>query len=105
MYFITQNKKGVSSLELMRRPGISYKAVWRMKQKLMQVMMERDQVKMLSGFIELDDACLGGEKSGSKVGRGSENKTPFVAAVQMTSQGQPEAIKLHIVNGFRSKTI
>jgi len=47
MYFITQNKKGVSSLELMRRPGISYKAVWRMKQKLMQVMMERDQVKML----------------------------------------------------------
>jgi len=39
------------------------------------------------------------------VGRGSENKTPFVAAVQMTSQGQPEAIKLHIVNGFRSKTI
>ena len=44
-------------------------------------MMERDQAKMLSGFIELDDACLGGEKSGGKVGRGSENKTPFVAAV------------------------
>jgi len=40
----------------MRRPGISYKAIWRIKQKLVQVMMERDQVKMLSGFIELDDA-------------------------------------------------
>jgi hypothetical protein len=39
----------------MRRPGISYKAIWRIKQKLVQVMMERDQVKMLSGFIELDD--------------------------------------------------
>ena len=76
-----------------------------MKQKLMQVMLERDQKKPLSGFIELDDAYLGGESSGGKTGRGSENKTPFIAAVQTTSQGQPEAIKLQIVDGFRSKTI
>lgn len=104
IYFITQDKKGISSLELMRRLGISYKAAWRMKQKLMQVMMERDEDKPLSGFIELDDAYLGGERSG-KPGRGAANKTPFVAAVQTTPQGQPEAIKLHIVDGFRSKTI
>lgn len=88
----------------MRRLGISYKAAWRMKQKLMQVMMEREQSKMLSGFIELDDAYLGGERSG-KPGRGAANKTPFVAAVQTTSQGQPEAIKLQIVDGFRSNSI
>ena len=105
MYFITQDKKGISSLELMRRLGISYKAAWRMKHKLMEVMQERDEKKPLSGFIELDDAYLGGEKHGGKPGRGSENKTPFVAAVQTTSQGQPEAIKLHIVDGFRSKSI
>jgi hypothetical protein len=104
IYFITQDKKCISSLELMRRLGISYKAAWRMKLKLMQVMMERDQAKTLSGFIELDDAYLGGEKPG-KPGRGSENKTPFVAAVQRTSQGHPEFIKLHIVDGFRSETI
>lgn len=104
LYFITQDKKGISALELMRRLGVSYKAAWRMKQKLMQVMMEREQSKMLSGFIELDDAYLGGERRG-KPGRGAANKTPFVAAVQTTSQGQPEAIKLQIVDGFRSKTI
>ncbi|WP_075185111.1 IS1595 family transposase [Teredinibacter haidensis] len=105
MYFITQDKKGVSALELMRRLGIGYKSAWRMKQKLMQVMLERDNDKPLSGFIELDDAYLGGERRGGKVGRGSENKTPFVAAVQTTKQGQPEAIKLQIVDGFRSRTI
>ena len=104
MYFVTQDKKGVSSLELMRRLGISYKAAWRMKQKLMQVMMERDEAKKLSGFIELDDAYLGGERSG-KPGRGAANKTPFIAAVQTTSLGQPELIKLKIVDGFRSKTL
>lgn len=105
MYFITQDKKGISALELMRRLGIGYKSAWRMKQKLMQVMLERDESKPLSGFIELDDAYLGGERRGGKVGRGSENKTPFVAAVQTTTQGQPEAIKLQVVDGFRSKTI
>lgn len=104
LYFITQDKKGISALELMRRLGISYPAAWRMKQKLMQVMMEREQTKMLSGFIEIDDAYLGGERPG-KVGRGAANKTPFIAAVQTTSEGQPEEIKLQIVDGFRSKTI
>ena len=104
LYFIVQDKKGISSLELKRCLGISYHAAWRMKQKFMQAMMEREQSKMLSGFIEIDDAYLGGERSG-KTGRGAEGKTPFVAAVQTTSQGQPEAVKLQIVDGFRSKTI
>jgi len=105
IYFITQDKKGISALELMRRLGISYKAAWRMKHKLMQVMLERDRKKPLSGFVELDDAYLGGERRGGKTGRGSENKTPFVAAVQTTSQGQPEALKLEVVDGFRSHVI
>ena len=104
LYFIAQDKKGVSALELKRRLGISYHAAWRMKQKLMQVMMEREETKQLSGFIELDDAYLGGERPG-KPGRGAANKTPFVAAVQTTPEGQPEAIKLQVVDGFRSKTI
>jgi hypothetical protein len=104
LYFISQDKKGVSALGLKRRLGISYPAAWRMKQKLMQVMLEREAEKKLSGFIELDDAYLGGEKPGTR-GRGSENKTPFIAAVQTTSTGQPEMIKLHVVDGFRSKSI
>jgi hypothetical protein len=91
-------------LRVERRLGISYPAAWRMKQKLMQVMLEREEEKKLSGFIELDDAYLGGEKPGTR-GRGSENKTPFIAAVQTTSACQPEMIKLYVVDGFRSKSI
>ncbi len=40
----------------------------------------------LQGFIELDDAYLGGERSGGKVGRGAAGKTPFIAAVGTTDQ-------------------
>ena len=51
-------------MKLHRHLGISYNAAWRMKHKLMQVMMEGDHNKKLSGLIELDDAYLGGERTG-----------------------------------------
>lgn len=105
IYFITQDKKGVSAMKLHRQLGISYNAAWRMKQKLMQVMMERDGEKQLSGFVEIDDAYIGGERTGGKRGRGAEGKTPFVAAVGTTEQGEPVYIKLSVVKGFTKKAI
>ena len=47
----------------------------------MQAMTEREQTRQLTGFVQLDDAYLGGERNGGKAGRGSENKQPFVIAV------------------------
>jgi len=47
----------------------------------MQTMLEREDDKNLSEFIEIDDAYLGGERTECKRGRGAEGKTPFVAAV------------------------
>lgn len=105
MYLIAQEKKGISAMNLMRELGISYNAAWRLKQKLMQVMFERDQQYKLTGFIELDDAYLGGERTGGKSGRGAAGKTPFVAAVETTQDGQPTRIKLSIIKGFRSAEI
>ena len=70
----------------------------------MQAMLECEQSKILSGFIGIDDASLGAEKSGTP-GRGAEGKTLFAAAVQTTSQGQPQAIKLQIIDGFHGKSI
>ena len=44
-------------------------------------MVEREQPRQLKGFVQIDDAYLGGERNGGKRGRGSENKQPFVIAV------------------------
>jgi len=105
IYFMTQNKKGISALDLKRKLGISYKASWRMRHKLMQVMMERESGKKLKGRIELDDAYLGGERTGGKRGRGSENKTPFVAAVQTDDLGHPQKIKLQVLDGLEKRVL
>ncbi|MCP5010333.1 MAG: IS1595 family transposase [Aestuariibacter sp.] len=105
IYFITQSKNGISSLALSRHLGISHNAAWRMKHKLMQVMLERDNEKPLQGRVEMDDSYWGGERRGGKRGRGAEAKKPFVAAVQTTEDEKPIKMKLSVVIGFQSKEI
>ena len=79
----------MSALELGRRLGVSYKTAWLLKHKVMETMRVREDTRQLSGRVEIDDAYLGGELSGGKAGRGSENKVPFIAAVQTTEDGRP----------------
>jgi transposase-like protein len=100
MYDITQSKQGISSLELGRRLGIRQKAAWRLKQKLMQVMMERDAGKKLNGRVEIDDAYIGGERSGGKRGRGAPGKTPIVVAVETTTKAEPTRLHLRRITRF-----
>jgi ribosomal protein L37AE/L43A len=94
MHLLTQSKNNVAALELMRHLGVCYKTAWLIKHKLMEVMRVREDGRELRGRVEIDDAYLGGEHSGGKVGRGSENKVPFVAAVQTTPEGQPQFVCL-----------
>jgi transposase-like protein len=103
IYLLTQRKKSISALELKRELGVNYNTAWLVKHKLMQVMYERQQHKRLSGRIEMDDAYLGGQRSGKR-GRGSENKIPFVAAVE-TIDGKPMTMHLRRVKGFRKSEI
>ena len=94
MHVLTQSKNNVAALELMRHLGVCYKTAWLIKHKLMEVMRVREDGRQLDGRVEVDDAYLGGERSGGKTGRGSENKVPFVAAVQTTPDGQPQFVCL-----------
>ena len=104
IFLMTQSKNGISALELSRQIGVSYNAAWRMKHKLMQVMLERGSEKMIGGRIAIDDAYLGGKRKSGKRGRGAKGKTPFVAAVQ-THEDKPERIKLSKIKGFQSVEI
>ena len=100
MYHLTQSKQGISSIELGRRLGVTQTTAWKIKHKLKQVMFERDAKKRLTGRVEIDDAYVGGERTGGKRGRGAEGKTPFVAALQTTAEGKPVLIQLRRVTRF-----
>jgi transposase-like protein len=88
MQLLTQAKSNVSALELKRQLGVSYRSAWLMKHKLLEAMRRAEAGRELTGRVEIDDAYLGGERSGGKAGRHSDNKVPFVVAVQTTEEGR-----------------
>lgn len=104
MFLISQSKNNISALELKRQLGVGYTTAWRVKHKLMQVMAEREAGRVLQGDVVMDDAYLGGEHRG-KAGRGSQNKVPFVAAVQLSAQGHPQFARFDPIGAFKKADI
>ena len=95
MHLLAQGKKGLSNIRLSRRLGISTNAAWRVQHKLMQAMIERDRRYKLGAAgprIEIDDAYIGGERTGEGSGRGRRGHTPFIIAVE-TFKGWSAAIR------------
>ena len=105
MYCLSQAKNGLSALALGRQLGVNNNTAWLLKHKLMQAMLERDHSYRLEGAVQVDDAYLGGELPGGKPGRGSENKTPILVAVQVSADGQPVVMKLSVLAGFRKQEV
>src|SRR5918911_811178 len=106
IYHLTQSKGGISSIELARRLGVRQPTAWLVKHKLMRAMAAREAGKpKLAGRVEIDDAYLGGERSGGKRGRGAAGKTPIVAAGETTPERKPKRLRLSVVKGFRKKEV
>jgi hypothetical protein len=103
MHLMTQAKNNVSALELKRHLGVRYKSAWLIKHKLLQVMAEREDRRVLDGRIEVDDAYLGGERPGKR-GRGSENKVSFIVAVQTADDGRPMLARMNRI-AFTRETV
>jgi hypothetical protein len=100
LYLLTQSKTNMAALELMRHLGVRYRTACRLKHKVMQAMTERETGRERKGIVLIDDAYLGGERNGGEAGGGSENKVPFVIAVEVSDQGHPRPAVMTPVSGF-----
>ena len=103
IHLLTSAKNDIAALELARQLGVKWDTAWLIKQKLMEVMRQRNATYKIGGEVQIDDAYLGGEKAG-KVGRGAANKIPFVIAVA-TRKNKPVYTQLRCVPGFTKEAI
>jgi hypothetical protein len=87
MHLLTQPKNNVSAPELERHLGLCYRTAWLIKHKILEGMRPAEADRPLTGRVKIKDAFLWGERSEQKAGRGSKDKVPFVAAVQITESG------------------
>lgn len=89
LYLLTQSKTNVAGLELTRHLGVCPRTAWRIKHKIMEAMSRQETRRQLRGFVEVDDAYLGGERNDGIRGRGASGKQPFIIAVSTDRQGRP----------------
>lgn len=84
MWYITNQKHGISALGLQRALDIgSYHTTWEWLHRLRHAMVRpgRDRI---SGIVEVDETYIGGKKAGKR-GRGAEGKILVVIAVQIAN--------------------
>ena len=106
LYLLTSTKTNMAALEMMRHLDVCYRTAWRLKHKVMQATTNREETRRLSGFVQIDDAYLGGERNGGKPGRGSKNKQAFVIAVETNEQlGRPKFAVIEPVPSFTNAAI
>ena len=86
IWWMNAQKNGVSASGLQTILGIgSYKTAWVWLHKLRALMVFPNRDK-LSGKVEIDETYVGGSAEGKR-GRGSENKSLVVVAVEVLPKG------------------
>ena len=81
IYLMASDKGGISALRLSIQIGVSWLTASRMLRKIRIAMGHRDSVYRLHDLIEIDDAFVGGRRSGKR-GRGAAGKSPVLVAIE-----------------------
>jgi transposase-like protein/Zn ribbon nucleic-acid-binding protein len=83
IYRMSQDKKGISALQLSKEINVSYPTAWLMQHKIRKAMADRDQGYRLQGLIEVDEGYVGGAEEGkAQKGRGAKSKSVVAVAVE-----------------------
>lgn len=85
VYYVSTNRKGISSTELSRKLGLRQKTCWFFKQKVMRGMKSSGQFK-ITGKAEVDETVVGGQEEGVR-GRENNKKKLVVFAIERKGKG------------------
>ena len=85
VYFISTNKKGITSTELSRKLGLKQKVCWLFKRKVMKAMKSSGNF-LLEGVVEVDETFIGGSDENAK-GRKKGNKKLVAVAIEKKKKG------------------
>lgn len=86
IYLTASDKGGISALRLSKHLGVSWLTARNVLKKIRTAMAHRNSIYRLHNLIELDDAFVGGKRTGKR-GRGAKGKKPVLVAVETRAKG------------------
>ena len=103
MWYVVNQKNGVSALGLQKALGLkTYQTAWAWLHKLRRAMVRPGREK-LSGLVEVNEAFIGGERSGKR-GRGAAGKSLIFIAAE-DAGGRVGRIRMIMLDDTSSKTL
>ncbi len=100
IYLMAQTHTGISAKQLERELGVTYKTAWRMFTLIRSRLNEGgDAFGSNGGDVEVAETYVGGVRKGKR-GRGAENKTPVVGAVERKGR-----VKAQVMPNVQSQTV
>ncbi len=97
VYLMASTRCGISAKQIEREIGVTYKTAWRMFHQIRSMLDESG--KKLGNEVEVDETYIGGYHKG-KTGRGSENKTIVVGAVERKG-----SVVAKVANNVKAETL
>lgn len=85
VYFVSTNKKGITSTELSRKLNLRQKTCWSFKRKVMKATASSEDHPMV-GKVEVDETVFGGQETGVR-GRKNGKKKLVVVAIEKKKKG------------------
>ena len=101
IYLFVTTRHGVSGKELQRQLGVTYKTAYRIGIQIRKLMEQAEGLTgLLGGHVEMDEAYVGGRRSGGKRGRGAEGK-----AIVMGMKERGGKIAARVIPDIQAKTL
>ena len=104
LYLVTQDKRGISAMQLAFSVSVNYKTAWLMLRRIRAAMGKRDGMHLLGGIVEFDDTYIGSTTTGKKRGRGTEKAKVFVA-LSLNEKGKPEYLKMRVTDNIQGDSV
>lgn len=106
IYLVGTDRRGCSGKMLERMLDIPYSTAWLLLHKIRNAMGDRDDRYLLEHVVEMDESFFGGAAAGKR-GRGAENKTQVIVAVENNdkSAGYAKMTVIETVDGETVKTV
>lgn len=82
IHLLCASKKGMSSHQIHRMLGITYKSAWFLTHRIRYAMQQSGELPKLDGTVEIDETYVGGKVKGKGIMAAMDAKTPVVSLVQ-----------------------
>jgi len=107
IYWLSQTKKGMSSVELSRHFGLEQKTCWRFKRKIQLAMAEKSSA-LLTGLVEVDEFVVGGLEKKAQGRSHGKKKIAVVGIETMTTAKGRKGIRrayAEMINGYSAEDL